>query len=417
MVDIAVSCLVLTAVLAYLNHRFVGLPTTIGVMGIAMALSFLPVGLEKLGVGNMREYEQVLLSSIDFSGILMQGMLSLLLFAGALQVDLDELRNVRWQVGSLAVLGTLFSSILIGFGLWYILPIVSIFLPLSYCLVFGTLISPTDPIAVLGILKSARVPKRLELLIAGESLFNDGVGVVLFSLAAAAACGEVPTIQHTLALLFQEAGGGILLGLALGYLCFVMLRSIDSYLEEVLITLATVLGGYELATHIHVSGPLAMVVAGLVIGNHGRALAMSPETRHRLDMFWEMLDGMLNAVLFVLLGLQVTQIALSTGILVAAAAVVVITLAARLISVAAPMRMFSHTFALPSGSWKVLTWGGLRGGISVALALSLRAGPERDLILALTYSVVVFSILGQGLSIGYVARKALAPKHSEDSPA
>ncbi|TBR08054.1 MAG: sodium:proton antiporter [Rugosibacter sp.] len=415
MFDIAVACLVLTAVMAYLNHRFVGLPTTIGVMSIALLLSFMLIGLDKLGVGIFREYEQALLSSINFSDVLMQGMLSMLLFAGALHVDLSELRSVRWQVGILAVLGTLMSSLMVGFGLWYVLPLLGASLPLSYCLIFGTLISPTDPIAVMGILKSAGAPKRLELVIAGESLFNDGVGVVLFSLVVAmAASGEAPTVNEGLKLLLEEAGGGILFGLMLGYLCFVMLRSIDSYQVEVLITLAAVLGGYALATRLHVSGPLAMVVVGLVIGNHGRALAMSDETRQHVDMFWELLDEILNSVLFVLIGLEVIIIPVSGNIFVAAAVVIVITLIARLISVAAPMNIFRRVFDLPSGSWCVLTWGGLRGGISVALALSLPVGPERDFVLALTYAVVVFSILCQGLTIGRVIRKTLgARKHAD----
>ncbi|MFY9326924.1 MAG: sodium:proton antiporter [Georgfuchsia sp.] len=411
MFDIAVSCLVLTAVLAYINHRFVGLPTTIGVMSIALLLSFSLIGLDKLGIGVFRDYEQALLSSIDFSDVLMQGMLSLLLFAGALHVDLSELRAVRWQVGILAVMGTLLSSLLVGFSLWYTLPLLGVALPLSYCLIFGTLISPTDPIAVMGILKSAGAPKRLELVIAGESLFNDGVGVVLFSLMVAmAASGEIPTVTEGFMLLLEEAGGGILFGLAIGYLTFLMLRSIDSYQEEVLITLAAVLGGYALASRLHISGPLAMVVVGLVIGNHGRALAMSDKTRQHLDMFWELLDEILNSVLFVLIGLEVILIPISSGFFIAAALVILITLTARLVSVAGPVSLFRRTFDLPAGSWRVLTWGGLRGGISVALALSLPVSPERDFILALTYAVVVFSILCQGLTIGKVVRKTLAAK-------
>lgn len=409
MFEIAVSCLVLTALLAYLNHRFVGLPTTIGVMSIALVLSFVLIGLDLIGFGFFRDYEQAFLSSIDFSDVLMEGMLSLLLFAGALHVDLSELRAVRWQVGTLAVVGTVISSLLIGFGLWFVMPLVGISLPLAYCLVFGTLISPTDPIAVMGILKSAGAPKRLEIVIAGESLFNDGVGVVLFALALAmATSGETPTASHAALLLLEEAGGGILLGLLLGYGSFLLLRSIDSYLEEVLITLATVLGGYALALHLHVSGPLAMVVVGLAIGNHGRALAMSDETRKHLDMFWELLDEILNAVLFLLIGLEVVLIPVSGGLLLAALAAIVLTLTARLVTVAAPIALFGRSFGLPAGSWRVLTWGGLRGGISVALALSLPAGAEHSIILTLTYSVVVFSILGQGLSIGRVIRKSLS---------
>ncbi|MGV8898948.1 MAG: cation:proton antiporter [Burkholderiaceae bacterium] len=405
MFDVAVSCLVLTALLSYLNHRFIGLPTTIGVMGIALLFSLALFGLDKIGFGALRDYEVSLLSSVDFSELLMQGMLSLLLFAGALHVDLSELKSHKWQVGILAIFGTLASTALVGFGLWAILPYTGAALPLSYCLIFGALISPTDPIAVMGILKSAGAPKSLEIVIAGESLFNDGVGVVLFSLMLAMVnSGEAPTAAHGAMLLLEEAGGGIAFGLALGYLTYYMLKSIDSYQEEVLITLAAVLGGYALASRLHVSGPLAMVVAGLIIGNHGRALAMSDKTRQNVDMFWELLDSMLNAVLFVLIGLEVILIEFSTGLALAAAAVITLTLTARLLSVGVPISLLSRVFQLPHGALRVLTWGGLRGGISVALALSLPAGPPRDLALTLTYAVVVFSILVQGLSIGKVVR-------------
>jgi CPA1 family monovalent cation:H+ antiporter len=409
MFDIAVSCLVLTALLAYLNRRFVGMPTTIGVMSIALLLSFALVGLDKLGIGALRDYEKSLLSSIDFSDVLMQGMLSLLLFAGALHVDLNELRAVRWQVGALAIFGTILSTLLVGYGLWYALPGLGISLPLVYCLAFGALISPTDPIAVMGILRSAGAPRRLEILITGESLFNDGIGVVLFSLVVAmAAAGEAPTARYALTLFVQEAGGGILFGVGLGYLTFALLRSIDSPQEEILITLAAVLGGYALASRLHVSGPLAMVVVGLVVGNHGRALAMSARTRQDLDMFWELLDQILNSVLFVLIGLEVVEISLSGRVVLGAAVAILVTLAARLLSVAGPVLLFRRAFGLGAGGWRVLTWGGLRGGISVALALSLPTGPQRDLVIALTYAVVVFSILGQGLTIGAVVRGVIS---------
>lgn len=405
MFDVAASFLVLTALFAYVNHRFIGLPTTIGVMGIALLLSALLFLLNMLGFSALHDYEVSLLSSIDFSQLLMQGMLSLLLFAGALHVDLSELRAFKWPVGALAILGTVISTAIVGFAVWWILPLVGVELPIAYCLIFGALISPTDPIAVMGILKSAGAPKSLEVLISGESLFNDGIGVVLFSLLLAmVASGESPSFSHGAILLLEEGGGGILFGLVLGYFTYRLLKSIDSYEEEVLITLAAVLGGYALANRLHVSGPLAMVVAGLIIGNHGRALAMSDKTREHLDMFWELLDSMLNAVLFVLIGLEVLLIDLSPSLALAAVLVTILTLLARLISVGAPMSLLGRWFKLPKGTLPVLTWGGLRGGISVALALSLPSGAERDVVLALTYAVVVFSILVQGLSIAKVVR-------------
>jgi len=409
MLEVVTIFLVITALLAYLNHRFIGLPTTIGVMAAALALSLGLVGLESAGLNlGLRQYEESLLRSIDFSSVLMQGMLSLLLFAGALHVDLSELKAYRWPVGALALLGTLLSTAAVGWGMWVVLPWLGLPLPLTYCLLFGALISPTDPIAVMGILKSAGAPKELELVIAGESLFNDGVGVVIFSLLLGMlASGVAPSAGAGLQLLLHEAGGGLLFGGLLGWLSYRLLKSVDSYQVEVLLTLATVTGGYALASRLHVSGPLAMVVVGLIIGNQGRALAMSDTTRRYVDMFWELLDEILNAVLFVLIGMEVLLIQFSPHTLVAAGAAVIVTLAARALTVGLPVAALPRVFTLPTGSWKVLTWGGLRGGISVALALSLPASPQRDIVVALTYGVVVFSILVQGLSIGAVTRQAV----------
>ncbi|WP_434774411.1 cation:proton antiporter [Pseudomonas oryzihabitans] len=410
MLELAAIILFITAVLAFLNRRYVGLPSAIGVMAIALALSLGCIGLDWLGFPLVRDYEQNLLSSIDFSELLMQGMLSVLLFAGALHIDLSELRAFRWQVSLLAVVGTTVSTLVVGFALFYLLSFTHVSLSLIHCLIFGALISPTDPIAVMGILKTAGAPKNTELVIAGESLFNDGVGVVLFSVLLATLVNDEPiTVTSTLEIFAHEAGGGILLGLVVGYLAFVMLRSIDSYPEEILITLATVLGGYTLANRLGVSGPLAMVVAGLIIGNHGRALAMSDTTRKRIDAFWEALDEILNAVLFVLIGLEIILIDLAPPLLLGGVMVAVLTLLARLVTVGIPVGLLGRKFRLVPGSWRILTWGGLRGGISVALALSLPIGGERDVILTLTYVVVICSILGQGLTIGKVAKTVCNP--------
>ena len=414
MLDIASVCLGVTALLSYLNHRFVKLPTTIGVMVIALAISLAIVALDALGLAHgLRQYEESFLRAIDFSGVLMQGMLSFLLFAGALHVDLNALKKYRWQVATLALVGTVLSTMLVGLGLWLALPWLGVELPLMHCLLFGALISPTDPIAVRGILKSAGAPKDLELLIAGESLFNDGVGVVIFSLLVGMlASGSAPSASVAFELLLREAGGGIAFGLVLGYLTFHLLKSIDNYQVEVLLTLAAVMGGYALASHLHVSGPLAMVVAGLMTGNGGRALAMSDSTRRYVDMFWELLDEILNAVLFVLIGMEVLLISFTAPLLLGGAAAIVVTLLARSLTVGIPVALLPNLFRLPPGSSRVLTWGGLRGGISVALALSLPVGPERSTVLALTYVVVVFSILAQGLTISHVIRSAMGRQPS-----
>jgi len=411
MLEITATCLVLTALLAYLNFRYIRLPITIGVMVTALLLSLVIILLDLAGADfGLHHKMEAMLRAIDFSNVLMQGMLSFLLFAGALHIDLSELRAYRWQVLILAFFSTLFSTFIVGLAAWYVLPFVGISMPLLYCLLFGALISPTDPIAVMGILKSAGIPKNLELVISGESLFNDGVGVVIFSiLMSMLLIGEAPTFHEGLGLLMHEAGGGLLYGLLIGYITFHLLRSIDNYQVEVMITLAAVMGGYVLASKLHVSGPLAMVVAGLVVGNHGRELAMSDTTRLYVDMFWEMIDDILNAVLFVLIGMEVMLIAFSWSLFAAGLAMVIMTLIARALTVWVPVHYLPGYFKLPRGAGLVLTWGGLRGGISVALALSLPSGNERDVILSLTYCIVVVSILVQGLTVGKLAEKATAP--------
>ena len=410
MLEISAICLVLTALLAYFNHRFIHLPITIGVMASALLLSVSIILLKLIGIDHgLHQQVEMMLRSIDFSNVLMQGMLSLLLFAGALHVDLSELKAYRWQVGGLSIFSTLFSTFIVGLGAWGALPWFGIELPLIYCLLFGALISPTDPIAVMGILKTAGVPKNLELVISGESLFNDGVGVVIFSLLIGVlTMGATPSLEQGMTLLLREAGGGLLYGLVLGYITFRFLRSVDNYQVEVMLTLAAVMGGYMLANKLHVSGPLAMVVAGLVVGNHGREFAMSDTTRLYVDMFWEMIDDILNAVLFVLIGMEVMIVSFSLNLALAAVLMIVLTLAARALTVAVPVVAFQGFFRLPMGAATVLTWGGLRGGISVALALSLPPGPQRDIVLALTYCIVVASILVQGLTIGKLAHRVTA---------
>jgi CPA1 family monovalent cation:H+ antiporter len=407
--------LTLAALFSYANERFIRLPTTIGLMLISLVLSLGLIIGDALGFG-FAEQAGRLLTQIDFTTALMQGMLSFLLFAGALHVNLDDLLEQKWAIGTLATFGVLCSTILVAAGAAVLFAWLDVPLPFIACLIFGALISPTDPIAVLGLLKQAKAPKSLEAKIAGESLFNDGVGVVVFLVIYEILTGEHAfEIGHVGRLLAQEALGGIVLGLVSGWLTYWLLKSVDNYQVEVLLTLALVTGGYALASAWHVSGPLAVVAAGLLIGNHGRRLAMSDRTREHLDTFWELVDEILNAVLFVLIGLEVVVLPLRGLYVLAGIGAIPIVLAARLISVGLPVTLFRTWRAFTPHTVKIMTWGGLRGGISVALALSLPAGPARDLLLTVTYVVVTFSILVQGLSIPPLLRRAVAEQPTESA--
>lgn len=412
--EISAIFLSITASLTYVNHRFIGLPTTIGVMVISILLSIFAIFLGFLGFDQLIDYEVSLLDQLDFTEVLLDGMLSMLLFAGALHVNIGDLKRYKLPIGVLAGIGTIVSAVLIATALYFMLPLFGFGLSFIWCLLFGALISPTDPIAVMGILASAGAPKSIETVIAGESLFNDGIGVVIFVLLLGIlSSGDIPTANYVAHTLTVEAGGGIVFGLVLGAILYYLIKSIDSYQEEVLLTLAGVIGGYALASHWHLSGPLAMVMMGLMVGNRGRELAMSDKTRHYIDLFWELIDEILNAILFVLIGLEVVMIAYSANLFIAGGLTIIIALLARLIVVGMTTKTLSRQLNLPTGAWKVLTWGGLRGGISVALVLQLPAGSERDILLALTYAVVVFSILVQGLSVGKVAKSICTDKSLE----
>ncbi|MBU0681761.1 MAG: sodium:proton antiporter [Proteobacteria bacterium] len=400
----------LAAVFGFLNARTVRLPTTIGIMIIALLFSLLFIAVGS-SLPDVKDWGVQLLAGIDFNQALMHGMLGFLLFAGALHVNFDDLVGQYRVIGSLATVGVVVSTFLIGTVLWYILALTPAAMSYGYCLLFGALISPTDPIAVLSILKSAKAPKSLEVKITGESLFNDGVGVVIFLvILEIVSAGQQFSASHVGFLLIQEAGGGALFGLGIGYLAYRMLKEIDDYQVEVMITLALVTGGYVLAEWLHLSAPIAMVVAGLLIGNRGRKFAMSEKTRKDLDTFWELLDSVLNAILFTLLGLEIMILDFSLLNIALGLAAIVITLAGRLVSVAIPITILKRWRTFSPKVIRILTWGGLRGGISVALALSLPTSPERDLILIMTYTVVVFSIVVQGLSIGSLVASVVSSK-------
>lgn len=393
-----------SAVFSYINHRFLKLPTTIGIMLVALAFSLLLNLLGPFGIDIENEVK-TMLDSIDFDATLLHGMLSFLLFAGALHVDLSELSKQRGVIVTLATVGVVGATFIIGGLSWYAFGLAGLDIPFIYCLLFGALISPTDPIAVLGILKQSNVPKSLEAKIAGESLFNDGMAVVVFLVLARFAAGGIDVSAGDILLLFaQEAIGGVLFGLTAGAITYWMLKSVDNYQVEVLLTLALVTSGYALAEYLHLSAPVAIVCAGLLIGNHGRTLAMSDKTREHLDTFWELIDEVLNAVLFVLIGLEVLTLVYDQSYLLAGLFAIPIVLLARFITVGIPITVMRRFRNFSPRAIQILTWGGLRGGISVALALSLPASDIRDALVVVTYVVVIFSILVQGLTIGPLIR-------------
>jgi CPA1 family monovalent cation:H+ antiporter len=403
----------LAAVLSYLNYKLLKLPSAIGLMALSLAGSLVLV-LVGLAMPELAHQAKNLVHRIDLNQAFLNGMLGFMLFAGSLHIKLHELATRKWTVVVLSTVGVLISTSVVGLLTWGLLNAVGIPARLIYCLLFGALISPTDPIAVMAILRQAGVPKAMEIKIAGESLFNDGVGVVVFLGLFEIATGVVePDAIHLVQLFLWEAVGGAVLGFVLGWITYRLLRSVDNYQVEVLLSLALVAGGYALVNHLHMSGPIAMVVAGILIGNLGRAYAMSPTTIDHVDTFWELLDEILNSVLFVLIGLEVLALAFTAKYLLAGLVAIPLVLFARLVSVAGPITIMRRYGLFARYTIRILTWGGLRGGISVALALSLprvvNGEPigERDALLAMTYVVVVFSILVQGLTIGSLSRRWL----------
>lgn len=408
--DVAAILISLAALLSWINHKFLGLPSTVGLalMGAVASIIVLVVDLAtpNLLIGqSIRDF----ISGIDFETALMQGMLSFLLFAGALHVDISDLRRHWLPVGVLSTVGVLVSTALVGFGLSIITRLAGMEVPLIWCLVFGALISPTDPVAVLGAMKHSSTPRGLQATIAGESLFNDGVGVVVFSiLLTVAAGGAELTAIDAVRLFLVEALGGAALGLVVGYVGFRAMKAIDDYAVELLITLAMVMGGYALAQNLHISGPVAMAVAGLLIGNQGVAHAMSDTTRDHVIKFWGLVDEVLNAVLFLLIGLEGVILLGTPAFLAIGLTAIPLVMIARALSVGAPMIFWRRS--LPFGrTMPVMVWGGLRGGISIALALSLPAGETKNLLVTATYVVVLFSVLAQGSTVSRVIARASGP--------
>ncbi|EOR93296.1 Na+/H+ antiporter NhaP [Arcticibacter svalbardensis MN12-7] len=391
--------------LAYINIRYLKLPSTIGLMVLSLLLSlFVLVIGSNSAVGS---FIKELMAQIDFSDFLLDFMLGFLLFAGALHTDIKKLSKSKWPILIYATAGTLISTFLVAAAVYFLLPFLYKPVDFIYCLLFGALISPTDPIAVMAILKKAGISESIETKITGESLFNDGVGVVVFLTLFNIASKGLTAISASeiVVLLAEEILGGILLGLLLGYVGFSMLKKINHYQTEVLITLAMVMGGITIAPMFHFSGPLAMVIAGLFIGNKGAREAMSDETSDYVHKFWEMVDEIFNAILFVLIGLELLIIPFESSFLYVGLVAIIIVLISRFISLVTPSYLFRLKYEFPKETFLIMTWGGLRGGISIALALSIGNEMERDMIVSVTYIIVLFSILVQGLSLENVVKK------------
>lgn len=418
LLELAAILLTLSAAFGWLNHKFIPLPHTIGLLVMSVATSVILVMID-VAFPKQHLFEPLTsaLLQIDFASVVMNGMLGFLLFAGALHVDLDKLRSRAIPVAIMAGLGTVISTAAIGFGIWAAAGLIGHPMTLAWALVFGALISPTDPVAVLGVLKNVRVPASLEVEMQGESLFNDGVGIVLFVilLRFATGNGEDTSGFAIVELLLLEAGGGLLLGLMTGYIAYLAMRWIDDYPIEVLISLALVTGTYALAQRLHVSAPLSVVAAGLLIGDRGPRYAMSERTRSYVYALWTLIDEILNSVLFLLIGLEVLVLRFEPSALVVALATIPIALAARLLAVAAPPLAFAWTNLLSLQNVPFLTWAGVRGGISVALALSVPDSPDKPIILAATYAVVLFSIVVQGSTLGLVASRTIPAEAGSDA--
>ena len=401
------ALIVLSAVFSYLNARFLKLPASIGIMVIALLVS---LGL--LATDNIfpHTFDRItrLIGSIDLTEILMGAMLNFLLFAGAIHIHLEDLKEQRMPIVVFSTVSVVMSTFIVGFLVYHILPIFGMTVPFIQCLVFGALISPTDPIAVLGILKQAGVPKSLETKIAGESLFNDGMAVVIFIVMLALARGEEVNTSFSgiSILLAKEALGGIVLGLLLGFVGSQMIYRVDGYNVHVLITLAIVMGGHLAAQALHMSGPLAMVAAGLVVGNYGKNLGgVSDDERDYIDKFWELIDEILNAILFLIIGFELLLIPDLKQYATVGMITIVVVLLARFLSIYIPVKIIPFRNRFGRKSITILVWGGLRGGVSVALALSIDNDLHKDLFLAITYFVVLFSIIVQGLTVGKLTKK------------
>ncbi len=418
--DLAAMLLTMSALFGWLNRRFLRMPHTIGllVMGLLASLALLGLDVVFPGQHLLGDLTRIL-EQLDFTDVVMNGMLAFLLFAGAMNLDLRALRDRAGAVATLALVGTVISTALVGAAFWAAGQALGHPVPLPWALVFGALISPTDPVAVLATLKNVEVPEALEIEMQGEALFNDGIGIVLFTVLVAFAAGsggEATSVGGVARLLLQEAGGGLALGVVTGYVAYRAIRAIDDFPVEVLITLALVAGTYALAQKLGASGPLAVVAAGLLVGERAPRYAMSDNTQKYVSALWTLIDEVLNSVLFLLIGLEVLVLRFQVSGLTLAGCAIPIVLVARLVAVSAPVLLFRWGGHLSLGNVPFLTWAGVRGGISVALALSVPESEAKPAILAATYAVVLFTIIAQGSTLALVARRTLRARSGRGEP-
>ena len=410
------ALIVLASIFSYLNYRFLKLPSTIGIMVIAIVVSIFLVSFGETVLPRTFGHLHNLMTGIDFTEVLMGAMLNFLLFAGGIHINIDDLKEQFVPVVIFSTAGVVISTFVVGFGMYYLLPLVGISLPFIYCLLFGALISPTDPVAVLSILKQANVSKSLETKVAGESLFNDGMAVVVFTVVLQLAIGNAVdlNIESIGLLLLKEAGGGLLLGVVLGWITSRLMREVDDYIISVLVTLSVVMGGYLIARQMHISGPLTMVAAGLFMGNFNVRFKMKSVTQDYLIKFWELIDEILNAVLFLFIGFELLMIKDLSHYMIPGLLAIAVVLLARIISIWGPTTFMSFRTRFSPQTVKVLVWGGIRGGVSIALALSIPKNENSTIVLSITYCVVVFSIIVQGLTIAKVANPKKIAKEEEE---
>lgn len=409
MLDLISFTIIITAIFSFLNAKFLKLVPGIGVMliGILVSLSFIGLNYFEILPASISTSITDTMNSIDFNYLLLDGMLGILLFAAAIHVQFQDILNQKYIIALMASVGLVISVIITAVGVYFVSMILGINLPFIYALLFGAIISPTDPIAVMAIFKSVGAPKSQETKLTGESLFNDGLAIVIFTIVLSAVNGsEEITFADVYTLFIQEVFGGVILGMLLGYIATKMISSIEEYDVEILITIALVFAIYIASHNLHVSNPIAAVVAGLLLGNHGKKLAMSKKTIEHLDNFWHLIDEILNATLFVLLGLTLMTMSFTMDGMLLSIFAIVIVLLARFVGIGLLITLFKPLRSFSSNTIKVLTWAGLRGGISVALSLSLPESEYKDIILVMTYIVVVFSIIIQGLTLGHLVKKS-----------